>query len=197
MTSTTSTRKTELYRGYELVADQGQRKGMAWKKGGERLEVGGSEVDGLLQALREQIDAVNPRIRVEFQPDVERAPALAAAYLEAFRRILARKGIAPSYLAMLRGIFRAPDHQMTDSQLQATGPFKQSNAVDLHFGKLGGRVNEALLDLGFEVSLPARADGTPNFAHLVARNIHPGDSEHPSTWQLHPETIAALTACGL
>jgi hypothetical protein len=193
----TATRKTERYRGFELVADTEQGKGAAWKKGGPKIAANGSDLDLLLGNLRSQIDEAFPRTLVDIGDHAIEHPALAAAYVDAFRRVISEDGVPDSYVAMLQGLIAAPLRQMNDYELQAVTDYKNVNTVNLHFGKFGGKIRDALQDLGFEITLPPNSDGSPCVTYTVAINVHQGVKGELCTWRLRPESVLALQAVGI
>ncbi len=193
----TSARKMESYRGFDLVADQGQGKGMAWKRGSDRFEASGNDADVMLGQLRQEIDAAFPRVVVNLANDADRGDAFAEAYLEAFRRVVAKRKLPDSYRAMLRALVRAPGHQLDDEQLRTAAKFSSVSGVNLHFGTLGLNLFHAMMDLGHQLDLPVTADGKPCHTCAIARQIRPGDRTTPGIWQLYPETVAALRALEL
>ena len=98
-----------------------------------------------------------------------------------------------SYLEMLKAHYLQPQQTITASELAQAGGYQTFTAANLHYGKLGKRILNALRD--YKPSL-RESNQRPQWTMVIAEGTINKKSSEKWTWKLRPQVSEALDQLG-
>jgi hypothetical protein len=176
--------------GYDLVAAfyQGKFQGRARFKKKLVFDVEGSDIDDVLNKLKEAINQEHRKRMVlgATTPAVE-------AFLDAFQRVM--KNINDGQHAMLKAHYRAPGQRLSPTELAKAAGYSSIGGVNLWYGFLGQWLFESMTE---SIDVMLNTDGSPVFTSVLAKYIpDPADPVAHYVWEMRPEVAKALEVLGL
>lgn len=181
-------RMRECYRGCTLIVRRYRStvRGKAWCNGQEIASLEGASEDDVMTSLHRVVDQA---FTIETAPGTVAYPS-ASAYATALRANL--DGLSAKYRSMLCAHYHAPDRTLDAQALAEAAAYPRSTVANLHYGKVGRLLGEALL---FQPR--GRQQGTPNWTLLLAETADESGPECEWRWRMRDEVAAALEAVGL
>jgi hypothetical protein len=177
----------EEYRQHTLLAahHEGKYKGRVWQMKELVHEQTGSDLESLIQELR---DWVNSSISERAEAQGER--------LNAARLLLAVKQILPTLsdgqLAMLKAHYKANEQTLTAGDLARAAGYSGFSGANLQYGFIG----KALQELN-PIKLPKRTDGSDIYTFYIANASSNTGNEGYWHWKLKPEISDVIEQLGL
>jgi hypothetical protein len=181
--------QTHEYRGYRLVAKQGEigAKCWAWRDGKPVHKLVGVDVPDAIQKARKAIDS-------DLGVAARHGDAGDQAYTRALQAILPE--LSTGQVKMLQAHYRAPDRIISATELARAAGYSNYSGANLQYGNLGKALHEH-----HPVDLPVRSNGTLVYTYALADSpdFAPNTTEDDShwRWRMLPSLAFALRAVGL